>query len=88
VDHFAEEMMTMHDGGLDEVRKWVLDKHPELEDIDIDLDIIDSRIVSSLEFISLLLFVEELRGEPLMSDDVQLESFRTLRLINDNFLTR
>jgi hypothetical protein len=87
VDHFAEET-TMNDGLLDELRKWVLDKHPELEDIDIDLDIIDSRIVSSLEFISLLLFVEELRGEPLLSDDVQLESFRTLRMINDHFLVR
>jgi acyl carrier protein len=69
-----------------DVRTWILERNPELSDLDQDTDIIDSRIVNSLQFVELVLFVEELRGTMIQSDEVDFDAFRTLRSIDKNFL--
>ncbi|MYW19888.1 acyl carrier protein [Streptomyces sp. SID2955] len=72
-----------------DVRSWILRRNPDLAegDLDPETDIIESRIVDSLQFVELVLFVEELRGEMMQSTDFDLDSFRTLKDIEKNFLT-
>ncbi|GGX90991.1 acyl carrier protein [Streptomyces anandii] len=68
-----------------EVRDWILERNPDLTDLQPETDIIDSRIVDSLQFVELVLFIEDLRGTALESDDVSLDSFRTLKSIEQTF---
>ena len=69
-----------------DVRSWILERNPDLPDLDQDTDIIETRIVNSLQFVELVLYVEELRGTMLQSNEVDLDSFRTLKTIERNFL--
>lgn len=71
---------------VDDVRSWIMQRNPELTELDAETDIIDSRIVNSLQFVELVLYIEEIRGEMLESGDVDLDSFRTLKDIERNFL--
>jgi acyl carrier protein len=72
-----------------DVRTWILQRNPELteDDVNPDIDIIESRIVDSLQFVELVLYIEELRGEMMEFMDVDLDSFRTLADIEKNFLS-
>lgn len=71
---------------LQDVRSWILERNPELTDLDPETDIIESRIVNSLQFVELVLYIEEVRGEMLQFGEVDLDSFRTLKEIERNFL--
>lgn len=72
-----------------DVRAWILHRNPGLTegDVDPETDIITSRIVDSLQFVELVLHIEELRGEMMEFTDVDLDSFRTLKDIEKNFLS-
>lgn len=60
---------------------------PEVTELDDDTDIVDSRIVTSLQFVSLILYVEELRGCSIEPERLDIDSFRTLRSIQENYLS-
>jgi acyl carrier protein len=73
------------DAIIDKLRHWLVKHKPEAIDIGVDANIIESRVIDSLQFVSFLLYVEELRGRPIPADDVQLENFATLSAIRRNF---
>ncbi|MET7440144.1 acyl carrier protein [Streptomyces sp. NPDC004082] len=68
-----------------DVRDWILERNPDLTELEPETDIIGSRIVDSLQFVELVLYIEDLRGTALESNDVSLDSFRTLKGIEQNF---
>ena len=70
----------------EDLRTWVLARNPEVHELDADTDIIETRIVNSLQFVELMLYVEELCGRELSADEVSLDAFRTLRNIEKSFL--
>jgi acyl carrier protein len=70
----------------EDLRAWVIARNPEVRELDADTDIIETRIVNSLQFVELMLHVEELCGRELNADEVNLEAFRTLRSIEKSFL--
>ncbi|KOT33975.1 hypothetical protein ADK41_26905 [Streptomyces caelestis] len=72
-----------------DVRAWILRRNPELteDDVDPETDIFESRIVDSLQFVELVLHIEELRGEMMEFTSVDLSAFRTLKDIEKNFLS-
>ncbi|WP_030542502.1 hypothetical protein [Streptomyces albus] len=70
-----------------DVRDWILERNPDLTELRPETDIIDSRIVDSLQFVELVLFIEDLRGTALGSDDVSLDAFRTLKSIEQTFFS-
>ena len=70
----------------EDLRTWVVERNPEVSELDADTDIIETRIVNSLQFVELMLYVEELCGRELDADEVNLEAFRTLRSIEKSFL--
>ncbi|MFC3452665.1 phosphopantetheine-binding protein [Amycolatopsis speibonae] len=66
-----------------ELKTWLADRAPEIDD-DTDLNDV---LEDSLAFIELLVRVETLRGIPIDSALIDLENFRTLTRIRDNFFS-
>lgn len=78
----------MSDSKTELLRKWLLEANPEVSGIADDEDIIDSRILSSLQFVEFILHIEQVRGAPIDFDQLDIDSVRTLRDIDRNYLTR
>ena len=72
--------------GMEQVRAWLLERKPELSEIDPDMDLIDQRIIDSLSFIEFLFFLEEVAGRDLQEEAQSVEPFRTLRAIERQVL--
>jgi acyl carrier protein len=72
---------------IEKIKQWLLDKNPELNDIDMNIDILNNRLIDSLQFMTFLLFIEEVRGQKIPADHIALENFQTLRAIKNNFLS-
>ncbi|MCS0639776.1 acyl carrier protein [Streptomyces sp. LP05-1] len=68
-----------------DVRSWILQRNPDLTEVDPETDLIETRIVDSLQFVELVLHIEELRGKAMDFDDIDLDAFRTLKDIERNF---
>jgi acyl carrier protein len=73
------------DLAVERIRGWLRKKKPDLQEIDLDLDLIENRIVDSLLFVDFLFFLEELTGRDLEITSGLIHPFRTLRSIRDNF---
>ena len=71
---------------IDEVRSWLLARKEGAGDLDLDQDLSDRRIIDSLAFPELLLFLEDLVGRELELTPETAVSFRTLRGIRDHVL--
>jgi acyl carrier protein len=77
----------MADSRVELLRKWILNANPEITELDDDTDIIDSRIVTSLQFVSFIIYLEEVRGGVIDPDHLDIDSLRTLRAIEKNYLS-
>ncbi len=77
----------MSEDPIVKVRAWLLAGRPALrsEDLDDDTDLIDSRIVDSLQFTELVLLVEQLSGRDVLSEDLDPDKLRTLSRIRQSF---
>ena len=79
--------MSAGDERLAAVKRWLLARKPALgDDIDLDLDLIENRVVDSLGFIDFVFFLEELTGRELQTDAESVKVFRTLRRLQENIL--
>jgi acyl carrier protein len=69
---------------------WLLSQAPNGDRTSIgpDVDLIDEEVIDSLAFINFLLLIEELRGAEILADELDLESFRTLRRIATTFFVQ
>ncbi len=73
--------------GLDTLRDWLLEKNPDLDAIDDDLDLFENKLLDSINFVEFILIIEELidREIPVSSDLVANTS--TLRLVSKHYLS-
>jgi uncharacterized protein (TIGR03083 family) len=71
---------------LDQIKSWVLSRHPGLTDLDPDLDIVESRLIDSLTFVDFVFYVEQVSGQPIEMDGLNVDDFRTLRRIAERYL--
>lgn len=76
----------MTDNQIELLRKWIQEANPEVTELDDDTDIIDGRLVTSLQFVSFILYIEEVRGSAIDFDQLDVDSLRTLRAIQRNYL--
>jgi acyl carrier protein len=67
------------------VRESILERSPKLGEIDGDMDLIDSRAINSLAFVEFIFLLEELTGEPIDPEELDLDDFRTLNAIEARF---
>ncbi|MFP5261324.1 MAG: acyl carrier protein [Blastocatellia bacterium] len=79
-------MSAIQADALSQIKAWLLARTQAFTDIDMDLDIIENRIVDSLSLMEFLFFLEKVSGRDLASYAQSANSFRTLRLIRDNIL--
>ncbi|MDC8004288.1 phosphopantetheine-binding protein [Aureisphaera galaxeae] len=81
-------MLTLtHQKTLDTLKTWLLqlDANEGVEDISPNEDLIDGGLIDSLEFVSFLMLIEDLRGAEITSFEMELDKFRTLNSIIKNF---
>jgi acyl carrier protein len=70
---------------LEPVRAWIGRKRPEATALELDLDLIEHRIIDSLDFMELIFLLEGLTGRESDMNTMTIDSFRSLRAIRDNF---
>ncbi|GAA4083449.1 phosphopantetheine-binding protein [Nonomuraea soli] len=73
---------------LQKVREFILERNPKLDEIPDDLDLIDSRAINSLAFVEFIFLLEELTGEAIDPEELDLDDFRTLKAIEARFFTQ
>ncbi|AVH45066.1 acyl carrier protein [Agrobacterium larrymoorei] len=65
---------------------WIKTLNDGMRDVDLDEDLFDSGLVSSLKFMQLVLLIERVTGQEVDMDSVELEQFSSVNAIVDNFL--
>jgi acyl carrier protein len=71
---------------LERVRSWLRARNPEVGDIDLDVDLIDHRLIDSLAFTEFVLFLEDVVGHEIVLNERSVVALRTLGGINDQVL--
>ena len=77
---------NIENDALTKIKDWILVTNPAITDLSLDTDIIENRLIDSLQFVSFLLYIEEVRGARIPPDQIKPDSFRTLYSIRDCFL--
>jgi len=70
------------------VREFIVARNPKLDQLSDDLDLIDSRAINSLAFVEFIFLLEELTGESIDPEDLDLDDFRTLSAVSARFFTK
>ena len=69
-----------------QIKQWLLNANGTIDEIDLNTDLVDTRVIDSLQFVTFLLFLEELREAEIPAALIDASNFRTLRAIQDAFL--
>lgn len=81
--------MTAMDKGIvfDRLRAWLIGANPEVAGMTLQpgTDIIESRILESLQVVEFILFIEAQTGEHILSEDLNPDKLRTLESIYESF---
>jgi acyl carrier protein len=70
---------------MQSVQEFILGRNSKLDQLAGDLDLIDSRAINSLAFVEFIFLLEELTGEPIDPEELDLDDFRTLNAIEARF---
>lgn len=70
---------------LEQVTNWILTRNAEIDAIDPDCDLIESRLVDSLDFVQFLILIEQLSGKTIDIETLDIDDFRSLNRIQQNF---
>lgn len=70
---------------VDGVKDWVLAKHTDRQDIGLDEDLIETRLVDSLSFVEFIFVIEQASGTKVDMDTLDLDDLRTLAAIEKRF---
>jgi acyl carrier protein len=75
------------DSILQSLRDWLRSANPNYAatEIDADTDIIESRILESLQMVELILFLEKETGRAILVEELNPAKLRTLNSIYNNF---
>ncbi|WP_405008930.1 acyl carrier protein [Kitasatospora sp. NBC_01539] len=72
---------------MQQIAEWILSKNPELDrEITRDEDLIEGRLIDSLDFLEFIYLLESLSGEVIDLQEVSIDDFRTLTRIQERFL--
>ncbi len=70
----------------DQLRSWIIERSKSgIETLDDQTPILDSGILSSLDVVELVLFIESLRGEEVDVDDIEPESLTNVDTLYETF---
>ncbi|RFU86791.1 acyl carrier protein [Streptomyces triticagri] len=77
--------MTTTTDKIAAIKAFIAQRNPEAADVTLDDDLIEMRAVDSLAFVEFLFLLEELSGESIDPEEIDVEDFRTLQRISDRF---
>jgi acyl carrier protein len=80
--------MAVTSGNLREVHDWILSKHTGRDSVDIDEDLIESRLIDSLSFVEFMFIIESSSGATIDVDNINIDDFRTLAAIGNTFFSK
>lgn len=70
---------------IDQLRAWLSEARTLELPIDEDTDLIETRVLSSLQLVEFMLFIEELSGRPVLVEGLDPDRLRTLARIHREF---
>lgn len=65
---------------IERIKSYIQDKNPEF-DLQMSSDIIENRLIDSLQFVEFVMFIEEVSGCKLDMENLDIEDFRSLNTI-------
>ncbi|RAJ40123.1 hypothetical protein K353_03611 [Kitasatospora sp. SolWspMP-SS2h] len=72
---------------MDRIAAWLHEKNPDLDGpIGPDEDLIEARLIDSMDFLEFIDLLEDLTGENIDLQDVTIDDFRTLNRVRERFL--
>ena len=81
-------MATTSDATVfDDLRAWLMRANPDVTVAQLasDMDIVDSRVLESLQVVEFILFLEQRSGRSILAEDLNPNKLRTLRSIYESF---
>lgn len=66
---------------IGKVHNYIQNKNPDFTDLDMDTDIIENRLVDSLQFLEFIMFIEEVAGSKIELETIDIEDYRSLNRI-------
>jgi acyl carrier protein len=83
-------MQGVTGNAISKVREWIVQKnssiHPDV--LTEDIDLIENRIIDSLQFVEFILFLEEITGRDVYTQEFKLDSVKTMRAIEENYFSK
>ena len=72
------------------LRRWLVQANGEVETmcLEPDTDLIESRAIDSLQVVEFILFLEEKCARPILAEDLDPDTLRTLDAIYDGYFRR
>jgi acyl carrier protein len=70
---------------LSNLQSWIGRLRPDLGTVSPGTDIIEERVIDSLQFMNFISYVEELRGASIKADEIEMNHFRTLSSVVEKF---
>lgn len=82
MDHANPDMPAM------KLRRWIIESASRTDDgaLQPDTNLLEEGYIDSLGLIGLILFVEQLRGAPIVGEQLSAQNFLSLRRIEQTFL--
>lgn len=74
------------EAALNQLKDWILKRHPERDDIPADLDLIENRLIDSLSFAEFVFLLEQVSGRSIDMDAIDVDDFRCLGNIEKRYL--
>ncbi|MFE0700732.1 acyl carrier protein [Streptomyces sp. NPDC058872] len=73
---------------MEPITAWLHEKNPGLEGpIDTDEDLIEARLIDSMDFLEFVDLLEELSGSSIDLQEVTIDDFRTIGRVQERFLS-
>lgn len=73
---------------MDPITAWLHEKNPGLDGpIDADEDLIEARLIDSMDFLEFIDLLEELSGSSIDLQEVTIDDFRTIGRVQEQFLS-
>jgi acyl carrier protein len=77
--------MQVTQAGHVQLKQWILDRNPQINDIEPEYDVLENRLVDSLSFMEFVVLIARLSGKEICFDDLNVDDFRTLKGIAEHF---
>ncbi|MFI9123554.1 acyl carrier protein [Streptomyces bikiniensis] len=73
---------------MERIAEWLHEKNPGLDGpIGPDEDLIEARLIDSMDFLEFVDLLEELSGRSIDLQEVTIDDFRTLARVRERFLS-